>query len=122
MGQTWHDLLFAHWPVDPAALRRVVHPSIPIDTWDGQAWIGVTPFDIRGARVRGVPPLPVASSFPELNVRTYATIDGRPGIHFLSLDAANVAAVYAARRLYRLPYWRARMEIDSSGGVVSYRS
>jgi uncharacterized protein YqjF (DUF2071 family) len=117
MGQTWHHLLFAHWSVDPAALRRVVHPAVPIDTWEDRAWIGVTPFGIRGLHARGLPPLPGTAAFPELNVRTYATVDGRPGIYFLSLDAGNAAAVLAARRVYRLPYFRARMAIDPGDRV-----
>jgi uncharacterized protein len=122
MGQTWHDLLFAHWAVDPAVLRAVVHPSLPIDTWDGRAWIGVTPFGVEGLRLRRLPPLPGGASFPELNVRTYSTVGGRPGIHFLSLDAASWPAVIAARRAYRLPYFRARMAMRSGGDRVSYLS
>lgn len=123
MGQTWHDLLFAHWPVEPDALRGVVPAALPIDTWEGSAWITVSPFGIRGAHVRGTPPPPALAAFPELNVRTYCTIDGKPGIYFLSLDAGSAAAVYAARRLYRQPYWRASMRIHGAGtDQVTYDS
>jgi uncharacterized protein len=122
MGQTWVDLLFAHWPVPAEVLRPAVPPVVPIDTFGGSAWIGITPFEIVGARPRGVPPLPWLSRFPELNVRTYATIDGRPGIWFLSLDAGRAAAVHGARRAYRLPYHHARMRIARDRGRVSYRS
>jgi uncharacterized protein YqjF (DUF2071 family) len=111
-GQTWHHLLFAHWPVDPDILRPLIHPAIPIDLWEGQAWIGVTPFEVGGAHPRRLPPVPPVASFPELNVRTYSTIDGKPGIWFLSLDAASALAVIGARRGYRLPYFRARMKIE----------
>jgi uncharacterized protein YqjF (DUF2071 family) len=120
MGQTWYDLLFAHWPVNPAVLRPAVHPSVPIDTWEGSAYIGVTPFGIRGLHARGTPPVPGSASFPELNVRTYATIDGRPGIWFLSLDAANWPAVFAARRAYRLPYFRSRIRMQAGGDRLWY--
>jgi uncharacterized protein len=122
MGQTWAQLLFMHWPVAPQALRPAVPAELPIDTFDGRAWIGMTPFDVLGVRLRMTPPLPWLSHFPELNVRTYTTIDGRPGIWFLSLDAGSAPAVHAARRLYRLPYFRARMEITRSGKRVGYRS
>ena len=121
MAQTWHDLLFAHWPVDPDHLRQVLHPSVPIDLWEGKAWIGVTPFGVQGLHLRRLPPLPGSASFPELNVRTYSTVDGRPGIHFLSLDAGSAAAVLGARRAYRLPYFRSRMAIEKSGDRVAYR-
>jgi uncharacterized protein YqjF (DUF2071 family) len=121
-GQTWCDLLFAHWPVPESELRSVVPDVLPIDTFEGQAWIAVTPFEVTGLRVRGTPPPPVLSRFAETNVRTYATLDGRPGIYFLSLDAASWLAVVAARTSYRLPYFRARMDIERSGDQICYRS
>src|SRR3954469_1338540 len=83
MGQSWVDLLFAHWRVDLAALKAVVPDRLPIDTFDGDAWVGVTPFVVRGLRLRGSPPPPVLSQFPEINVRTYVSVGGRPGIYFL---------------------------------------
>jgi uncharacterized protein YqjF (DUF2071 family) len=121
MGQTWHRLLFAHWPVDPELVRPKVHPSIPLDTWDGQAWISVTPFAVRGLHPRILPPLPWVSAFPELNVRTYATVDGKPGIYFFSLDAGRRIAVEAARRAYRVPYFHADMAVDPDGDETYYR-
>src|SRR4051794_17110859 len=66
-GQTWQDLLFAHWPLPAEALRPAVPPELPIDTFDGAAWLGVTPFQVTGARPRGTPPVPVLSSFLETN-------------------------------------------------------
>jgi uncharacterized protein YqjF (DUF2071 family) len=121
-GQTWRDLLFAHWPVPSEVLRGVVPPALPIDTWEGDGWIAVTPFAVTGLRLRGTLPPPVLSQFPETNVRTYTTVDGRPGIYFFSLDAANALAVAAARATYRLPYFRARMAVERSGGEIRYRS
>jgi uncharacterized protein YqjF (DUF2071 family) len=114
MGQTWERLLFAHWRVDAEQLRAVVHPKIPIDSFDGSAWIGVTPFTVTGLHLKGTPPPPLAASFHEINVRTYATIDGKPGIYFLSLDAASKAAVHTARTAYRLPYFHADIEADEA--------
>ena len=119
-GQTWCDLLFAHWPVDPDLLRPAVPADIPLDTYEGKAWIGITPFEVRGLRVRGTFPVPIASRFPETNVRTYTTIDGRPGIWFLSLDAGSRAAVAAARRIYCLPYFHARARIEREGPELLY--
>jgi len=122
MGQTWFDLLFAHWRVPREELERVVPPQIPIDTFDGSAWIGVTPFQVSGLRLRGIAPAPVISRFPEVNVRTYATVGGKPGIYFLSLDAARQSAVTAARRYYRLPYFQAEMTHAASDGHVEFSS
>ena len=115
MGQTWERLLFAHWAVDPARLEEVVPPELPLDVVDGRAWVGVTPSEVKGLRVRGVVPPPVISSFPEINVRTYVTVDGRPGIYFFSLDTSSRLGVETARRAYRLPYFRASQRHDGEG-------
>ena len=122
MFQTWHDLLFAHWPIPLEALRPLVPHQLPLDTFDGKCWLGIAPFHMSGVRARGVPPLPGLSRFPEVNVRTYCTLDGKPGVFFFSLDAANRPAVWAARSFYHLPYFFARMEAQVAGDDVSYFS
>ena len=122
MTQSWHDLLFAHWPVDARALRERMPPGLELDLYEGQAWVGVVPFDMTNVAPRFVPALPLMSSFPELNVRTYVTVEGKPGVYFFSLDAANPVAVGAARTLLRLPYFTARMDVETRDGYVHYES
>ena len=124
MGQTWEDLLFAHWRVPVDALRSVVPPQLTIDTFDGEAWLGVTPFVVRSLRLRWTPPAPFFSSFGEINVRTYVTSpEGKPGIYFLSLDADTRLGVAAARRAYRLPYFKADITVEKTATeTVEYRS
>jgi uncharacterized protein len=122
MGQSWVDLLFCHWPVAPDALRPHVPVRLPLDLAEGTAWVSIAAFEVRATRLRGLPPPPAIGRFPELNVRTYITRGGRPGIFFFSLDAASAPAVAAARRLYRLPYFRAEMEIARDGAGTRYRS
>jgi uncharacterized protein YqjF (DUF2071 family) len=122
MKQVWRDLLFAHWPIDPAVVRPLVPAPFPLDTFDGRAWIGVVPFRITGLRPRAAPPMPFVSSFPELNVRTYVTLDGKPGVYFFSLDAGSRLAVEAARLFYRLPYAKARITVARRGEAVDYTS
>lgn len=122
MQQTWHDLLFAHWPISVLAMRGLVPSELTLDTWDGACWIGVVPFWMSGVRLRGCPPVPGASQFPELNVRTYVTHGGKAGVYFFSLDAASRTAVWAARKFYHLPYFHARMQTESHGEEVSYHS
>lgn len=110
MGQTWEELLFAHWQVPIEALRAHLPPELEVDTYDGAAYLGITPFRVTNVRLRGLLPVPLVSSFTELNCRTYVTHGGdRPGIWFFSLDASSRLAVEAARRLYKLPYFQARM-------------
>ena len=121
-GQTWENLLFAHWRVEHAALQTLVPPQLPVDVFDGSAWLGITPFRVSGFRLRGTLPVPRLSSFLELNVRTYVTIEDKPGIFFFSLDCESPLAVEAARRLYRLPYYHARMNATRVGESIEYRS
>jgi len=122
MTQTWHDLLFAHWPIDPAVLVRKLPVELPLDLFDDRAWIGVIPFHMTNVGPRGVPSLPGLSAFPELNVRTYVILDGKPGVYFFSLDAASTLAVIGARTMFHLPYFRAAMSVHTDGRRVTYRS
>jgi uncharacterized protein len=122
MSQTWHDLLFAHWPVDVAMLRAKVPPGLELDLFSNQAWVGIVPFHMTNVAPRGVPALPWVSAFPELNVRTYVRVGNKPGVYFFSLDAGNPLAVGAARTLFHLPYYTADMSVDASGARIKYRS
>jgi uncharacterized protein len=122
MGQTWHHLLFAHWRVEPSAIDRLLPPPLSAHRREGSAWLGITPFAVAALRLRGTAPLPWLSWFPELNVRTYVDVDGKPGVYFFSLDAARRTAVAAARRGYKLPYFRARMSVRRTGTEIRYQS
>ena len=124
LGQTWADLLFAHWRVPAEAIREHVPDGLTVDEHDGCAWIGMTPFTMTGVRLRGTLPVPLrgASTFQELNVRTYVTAQDKPGIWFFSLDASTPWIVEGARRTYYLPYFRARMSAERRGGWIHYES
>ena len=122
MTQSWHDLLFAHWPVAVDVLREKIPPGLELDLFDKQAWVGVIPFHMTNVAPRGVPALPWVSAFPEMNVRTYVTHHGRPGVYFFSLDAANPLAVTVARTMFQLPYFNAEMHVEFEGAWISYRS
>ena len=122
MHQAWHNLLFMHWRVDAELLRRTVPPALPLDTFNGEAYIGVVPFLMRDVRPRFLPAVPRLSFFPELNVRTYVTLNGRPGVYFFSLDAANPLAVEIARSTFNLPYFNATMQCVERDGQLEYGS
>ncbi len=114
MGMSWHDLLFAHWPVPAKVIQRLIPKRLVVDQFDGTAWLGVVPFTMSGVRVRPFPGMPGASLFPEINVRTYVTEGGRPGVFFFSLDAASLLAVKAARAWYHLPYYHAQIRCEGT--------
>ncbi|TGE23617.1 DUF2071 domain-containing protein [Hymenobacter metallicola] len=118
MRQRWSQLLFAHWPVAPDVLRPYLPPRLELDLYDGQAWLGVVPFTMSGIRPLGLPAVPGLSNMHELNVRTYARLNGIPGVWFLSLDATLALGVWAARTLFHLPYLHARMSLDRTGNTL----
>jgi uncharacterized protein len=122
MTQTWRDLLFAHWPIDPAELRPVVPRAFELDLCADSGWLGIVPFYMTNVSARAVPPLPFISAFPELNVRTYVRVGDRPGVYFFSLDAGNAIAVQAARVLLNLPYYRAAMTVSGRVNEITYTS
>ena len=122
MQQTWNDLLFAHWPVPAESLRSLIPSALALDTFEGRCWVAVAPFHMSGVRARWLPPIPGTSRFPELNVRTYVTYGGKPGVFFFSLDAASRLAVWGARASYNLPYFLARMKVREETGRFQYES
>lgn len=122
MRQTWHDLLFAHWALDPPRLEAVIPRCLELDLFDGRAWLGIVPFRMTNVAPRGVWALPWISSFPELNLRTYVRSDEKPGVYFFSLDAGNRLAVELARVLFRLPYYWASMHVEQRSDAIHYVS
>jgi uncharacterized protein YqjF (DUF2071 family) len=122
MTQTWHHLLFAHWPVPPARLEGRIPEGLTLDRFEGQAWVGVVPFQMSGIKLRGILPIPTATQFPEINLRTYVVRDGKPGVYFFSLDADSWLAVVTARRLFHLPYFHAGISVARKGDWIEYHS
>ncbi len=119
----WHDLLFAHWPVEGDALRARLPAGMALDTFAGQAWIGIVPFRMTGIRARRLPAIPGLSAMPELNLRTYVVVEDKPGVWFFSLDTTKRIAVRAARLFYHLPYRNARISCRSTAGDwIDYRA
>lgn len=122
IGQSWNELLFAHWPLDADAARRLVPAPLEPDLFDGCAFVGVVPFRMQTVRFAWCPPVVGTSSFAEINVRTYVTHGGRPGIFFLSLDVNNLVALEIGRRAFGLPYLRAGVSLRTAGESVRFRS
>lgn len=123
LAMTWQDLLFAHWPVPETSLRPHIPRRLELETWNGAAWLGIVPFGMVGTRPRWLPAIPGVSNFPELNVRTYITAEGKPGVWFFSLDAASRLAVRGARAFFHLMYYDAQMSQQCrDDGWIHYRS
>ncbi|NEU30794.1 DUF2071 domain-containing protein [bacterium LRH843] len=122
MTQTWNDVLFIHFQVDPDELRDKVPKQLTIDTYNGMARISLVAFNVTNFRGRLLPPIPFAHSFPELNVRTYVTVNGKPSVYFFSLDAWHRLAVLGARTFFHLPYFYARQTFEKVGDTFRFSS
>ena len=120
MFQSWQNLLFLHWPVPSPDLENLLPQGLHLDTYQGQAWLGIVPFFMRDVRPRFFPAVPGISNFMELNVRTYIYDDsGVPGVWFFSLDANLGLACALGRSMFHLPYWRAEMD-SATGDWIDY--
>ena len=121
--QEWSNLLFAHWRVPVELLRPLIPRELEIDTFDGEAWLGLVPFHMTGVRPAWCPALPFVSEFHETNIRTYVHFKGRdPGVWFISLDAACRIALEVARWKWHLNYYHSEMELVRDGNNVRYCS
>ena len=122
LSMNWTDLAFLNWPADARALQATLPPGVQLETFDGQAWLSVVPFRMEHVVPRGLGHVSRGVSFTELNLRTYVTVDGVPGVWFYSLDADHALTVRAARRLLFLPYRHAQMWHDRDGDVHRFAS
>jgi uncharacterized protein YqjF (DUF2071 family) len=120
--QDWCSLLFMHWRIDAALLRPLIPERLTIDTYDGSAWIAIVPFTIRNMSPfpPKLPRIPGFNAMHELNVRTYATLDGVPGVWFFSLDVTHALAMVGARVFYHLPYFTAGIEIQKRDSSIAF--
>lgn len=119
LSQNVNDVLLAHFAIEPATLRRLVPEELTLELYDGVAWLTISPFSVSHVRPRGVPPLPGLSFFPQINVRTYVTIGGKPGLYFLSVDTKNLSTVWFARMFFRMQYWHSSIQV--SGATIESR-
>lgn len=104
MKQGWYDLVYVHFEYPVDAVQQLLPKGLEVDTYDDKAWVGLIPFSMRGIGIPRLPAIPYLGSFPEVNVRTYVTRNGVPGVWFFSLDINRMAPTFVARTTYKLPY------------------
>jgi uncharacterized protein YqjF (DUF2071 family) len=114
LAMEWRELLFANWPVDPDVVSAHLPDALDVDSHDGSAWLSVVPFTNAAVRPRRLPSR-LGIDLPELNLRTYVTVDGTPSVYFFSLDAEELLGVIGARLFHHLPYYYARMHHGRDG-------
>ena len=123
LRQRWSELAYFHWPYEPAAVQRLLPAGVRVDTFDGAAWVGLIPFEMRDVQFGRMPPMRRLGTFIEINVRTYV-IDalGRRAVWFFSLDIPRSAAVVVARSVFGPPYCWAHAEHSIVGDRHHYRT
>ena len=121
MYQRWDSLLFLHWRVSPERIQATLPEGLTVDTFEGDAFVGITPFFMQNVRPVGLPAIPWISNFQELNVRTYVfDRNGIPGVWFYSLNCNQPVAVIAARTLIGLEYRNAEMSATTRNRMIDY--
>lgn len=111
--QQWLEFLSLHWAYPPEAVEHLLPAEVTLDTFEGQAWVGLTPLLMNDVAPIGLPSLPWLGRFPEINLRTYVRgPDGEDGLWFFSLEAARLPFVLAARAIYGVPYVWASMRVE----------
>jgi uncharacterized protein YqjF (DUF2071 family) len=122
MYHRWAQMTFLHWRYPAVAVQELLPDTLDVETFDGSAWVGLTPFLMKDARLPGLPAVPWMSSFPETNCRTYVRdTQGRSGIWFFSLDAGRLAPALGGRAGYWLPYHWSDMSVQAENGRHRYR-
>jgi uncharacterized protein YqjF (DUF2071 family) len=117
----WRDVLFAHWPATDA-LERLIPRGLTLDRFEGTPWLSVVPFRMTAVHARFAPVLPGFGAVSEINLRTYVSANGRPGVLFFSLDADEPLVVRSARLTTGLPYFDARIVTNEDERGINYRS
>ncbi|MCX2185512.1 DUF2071 domain-containing protein [Streptomyces sp. SKN60] len=123
LTQSWLDLAFLHWAVDPAEVAPLLPPGTVPDTFEGAAHVGLVAFRMHRVGWFRLPGVPYLGSFPETNVRLYSVDEhGRRGVVFRSLDASRLLPVAIGRWAFRIPYVWSRMAVRRDGDTLTYTS
>ncbi|MEU8119995.1 DUF2071 domain-containing protein [Spirillospora sp. NPDC049024] len=121
--QSWRDLAFIHWRVEPRRVAPLLPEGVVPDTLHGATYVGLIAFWMDRVGWFRLPGVPYFGTFPETNVRLYSVdAQGRRGVVFRSLDASRLLPVLIARAGLGLPYQWSRMTIRARGDVISYAS
>lgn len=120
MTQTWRDVTFAHWSVEPDDVRRILPEGLEPDLFDGRAWVSLVGFEMDDLRLRGLPPIPTTDRFEEFNVRTYVRGPEGPGVWFCSLDVSHWLPTLVARIGFALPYDKGLVGFSSTASSATW--
>lgn len=107
--QEWNNALFFHWEIPLELLQSLVPSNLKVDLYEGKAYISLVPFTMQKIRPKYLPSLAFVSDFHEINLRTYVTHQGKPGVFFISIEAEKSLSAFLSRMLSGLPYKKSTM-------------
>ncbi|TGM31839.1 YqjF family protein [Leptospira biflexa] len=108
--QEWNEAIFFHYQVDPTKLRSLVPSHLELDQLNGEHWISVVAFTMDKVHPRFTFPIPILSTFHEVNLRTYVKKDGKSGVYFLNIEAEKWIPTLFARLASGLPYQHSKIQ------------
>ncbi|MGE7092940.1 YqjF family protein [Lysinibacillus sp. NPDC048646] len=118
--QKWQDVVFLHWPIPPHDLQQHIPKELNLDVFEKKAWLGIVIFQVKGHRLRFMPPIPRMSSFLQINVRTYVTYREKKGIYFFSSDVSRAVIAQIASIGHFFPYRHAEITLGRMGNIRSF--
>ncbi|MDR6764415.1 uncharacterized protein YqjF (DUF2071 family) [Flavobacterium sp. 2755] len=108
--QQWHHTLLLHWQVPVPFLKENIPSGLQLDTFNNAGWVSIAAFEVKDMRLRNFPLLPYISNFQEINLRTYVTRNGIPGIYLFSIETNKLIEVLFSRLFIGLPYEKSKMK------------
>jgi uncharacterized protein len=97
MRQTWRQVVFLHWPVEPARVARLFPDGVQPDVLDDVTYVGLVGFRVTACTLGAAVPL---GGFGEVTVRLYSLgRSGRQGAVLLTLDVDRPDMVAGGRAI-----------------------
>jgi uncharacterized protein YqjF (DUF2071 family) len=123
MRAGWLRQTFVHWAYPPDSVQALLPEGLVVETYEGAAWVSLTPFVMADVRPPGVPALvPGLPTFAETNLRTYVRRKGegeqQAGLWFLSIEVAF--PLMLAARLVGAPYHMGTLRVSEGEGTLTY--
>ena len=102
--QEWNNVIFLHWQVELAELKKFVPKELEVDLFEEKPWISLVAFTMEKIRLKILPAFPPISDFDEINIRTYVKFNNKAGVYFLSIEGGKLASCKIAKGISKLPY------------------
>ncbi|MWG35274.1 YqjF family protein [Halomarina oriensis] len=115
------DVLFAHWPIPPERIESRVPDVLTVDTFEGDAWLGVQAFEVFETGLTSLP-FSLPQSFLQLTFRTYVRHEGLTGVYFFSSDTSDRLGTTLGKQFLRVPLYNADMTLTREAETRVFRS